>query len=168
MHDHDHRHRHDHKNGHRHHLHEGSGVSGYELAPAPGHNATSVAQWQEPHRHTSEAYVAPEPDFDLVEASFAETFPHASDPTSFLRLARVPFAGRDGEGRVLRLLRVEYEQTTDVGALTPELGGKSHRHDPLPAPLVSTRRRLRFAYYDGEGVVRLSLAETRALEGAAD
>ena len=109
---------------------------------------------------------APEPDFDLIEASFAENFPNASDPTSFLRLARIPFVGRRADGRTFRLLRVEFELTTDVGSLTPELGGKSHRHDPLPAALVSTRRRLRFAYFDGDGVVRLTLADTRGLEEA--
>lgn len=160
-HDHGHvHHRHDH--AHRHADHQ-SGVSGYGLAPV-GHNSPGrVAQWQEPHGHDSDGRITPEPDFDLVEASFAESFPNASDPTSFLRLARIPFVGRDGDGRLLRLLRVEYEQATDVGSLTPQLGG-THRHDPLPAVLVSTRRKLRFAYFDGEGVVRLSLAETRALK----
>ncbi len=159
---------HDHRDGHhRHHHHHDhdhlAGVSGYGLAPA-GHNAAAqVAQWQEPHRHHDVPPADPEPDFDLIEASFAENFPRASDPTSFLRMARILFVGRDGAGRVLRLLRVEFEQATDVGSLTPELGGNSHRHDPLPAALVSTRKRLRFAYFDGEGVTRLTLAETRGL-----
>ena len=43
----------------------------------------------------------PEPDFDLVEAAFAEGFGTASDPTSFLRLAGVPFEGVDVDGRPL-------------------------------------------------------------------
>jgi hypothetical protein len=158
MHDHDHPH---HQNGHHHH----GGVSGYGLAPAAGHNAAAqVAQWQEPHGHEHAHHDAPEADFDLVEASFAENFPKASDPTSFLRLARIPFVGRGPDGRVLRLLRVEYEEATDVGSVTPQLGGESLRYDPLPAQMVSTRKRLRFAYQDGESVVRLTLAETRALQ----
>jgi hypothetical protein len=167
MHRHDHSHpQSHHENGHD-HAHHVAGVSGYGLAPAAGHNAAAqVAQWQEPHRHDAETPDAPEPDFDLIEASFAENFPNASDPTSFLRLARIPFVGRRADGRTFRLLRVEFELTTDVGSLTPELGGKSHRHDPLPAALVSTRRRLRFAYFDGDGVVRLTLADTRGLEEA--
>ena len=167
MHDHHH-----HANGHhRHHDQDHSpevGVSGYGLAPAPGHNAAArLAQWQEPLRHTEQEKDQPEPDFDLIEASFAENFPTASDPTSFLRLARIPFVGTHPDGRVLRLLRVEYEQVTDVGALMPRLGGLTHRHDPLPAALVSMRRRLRFAYFDGEGVVHLSLAGTRGLSDEA-
>jgi len=168
-HDHGHGHHHDHHHPRRGENGGGAGVSGYGLAPV-GHNAAgrAAAQWQEPHRQGNEGQSAPEPDFDLVEASFAETFPNASDPTSYLRLASIPFVGRDRDGRLLRLLRVEYEQATDVGSLTPQLGGTALRHDPLPAALVSRRKRLRFAYFDGEGVVRLSLAETRMLKEEAD
>jgi hypothetical protein len=166
MHDHHH-----HTNGHHQHSHDHDhdvGVSGYGLAPAPGHNAAGrMAQWQEPHRHDGQGTDQPEPDFDLIEASFAENFPKASDPTSFLRLARIPFVGSRAGGRVLRLLRVEYEEATDVGSVTPHLGGETLRYDPLPAQMVSTRKHLRFVYQDGEGVVRLSLAETRALAEAA-
>ena len=163
-------HDHDHRNGHHHHdhrhdnAHRHGGVGGYELAPAPGHNAApQVVQWQEPRGHVGAQSGAPEPDFDLVEGSFAENFPRASDPTSFLRLARIPFVGRRADGRTLRLLRVEYEEATDVGSVTPHVGGETLRYDPLPAQMVSTRRRLRFVYQDGEGVVRLTLGETRAL-----
>lgn len=173
MRDHDHDHPHfepgrlHHHHGYR-HLHHTAGASGYGIATAPaaGHNAAAqVAQWQEPHPHGDDPNAAhPEPDFDLVEASFAESFPKASDPTSFLRLARIPFVGRRPDGRVLRLLRVEYEQTTDVGTVTPHVGGATLRYDPLPAPMISRRRRLAFVYQDGAGIARLSLAETRSLE----
>ncbi len=164
MHDHDH-----HANGHHHHHahdhdhHHDGGVSGYGLAPAAGHNAAAqIAQWQEPRGHEARPD-APEPDFDLVEGAFAENFPRATDPTSFLRLARIPFVGRHPDGRTLRLLRVEYEVATDIGSVTPHVGGETLRYDPLPAQMVSTRKRLRFAYQDGESVVRLTLGETRAL-----
>jgi hypothetical protein len=161
-HDHDHPHSHPHRNGH-HHVHQASGASGYGLAPAAGHNAAAqVAQWQEP-RHHHDHDDTPEPDFDLIEAAFAENFPKASDPTSFLRLAQIPFVGRHPDGRVLRLLRVEFEQATDVGAVAPHVGGATLRYDPLPAKMVSRRQRLRFVYQDDEGVARLTLAETRSL-----
>jgi hypothetical protein len=161
-HDHDHPHAHQHRNGHHGHVHQVGGVSGYGLAPSAGHNAAAqVAQWQEPHHH--DHHDAPEPDFDLVEAAFAENFPKASDPTSFLRLAQIPFVGQHPDGRVLRLLRVEFEQATDVGAVAPHVGGATLRYDPLPAKMVSRRQRLRFVYQDDEGVARLTLAETRSL-----
>jgi hypothetical protein len=163
-----HPHRHDHHPQRHDHEHLHDGVSGYGLAPAPGHNAAArVSQWQEPHGHDDLGPDAPEADFDLVEASFAENFPKVSDPTSFLRLARVPFVGRRDDGEVLRLLRVEYEEATDVGSVTPHVGGGSLRYDPLPAQMVSTRKRLRFVYQAGDGVVRLTLGETRKLTDVA-
>ena len=42
---------------------------------------------------------APEPDFDLVEAAFVTGFASAPDPTSFLRLARIPFTARPPRAR---------------------------------------------------------------------
>jgi len=163
MHDHDHRHNGQHHHHHHHDHYAPEGVSGYGLAPAAGHNAAQAAQWQTPHHHAHGHTSEPEADFDLVEASFAENFPRASDPTSFLRLARIPFVGRHPDGRVLRLLRVEYEEATDVGSVTPHVGGESLRYDPLPAQMVSTRKRLRFVYQAGESVTRLTLGEARTL-----
>jgi hypothetical protein len=63
----------------------------------------------------------------------------------------------------LNLLRVEMNQTTDIGALTPNLGG-GHRYDPLPARLASRRQRLAFVYFGDAGLVPLSLAEAKALK----
>ena len=158
--------RHDHAHLYSHHdrLHAHGTASGYELRPSAGHNGAPPAQWQSPHVERG-AMDQPEPDFDLIESAFAESFPAASDPTSFLRLAGVPFAGRSADGRLLKLLRVEFEQVTDVGTVTPHLGGATMRIDPLPAQMVSRRRRLSFVYQSGSGITRLSLAEARSLEG---
>jgi hypothetical protein len=139
-------------------------------APGPGHNHAPprAVQWQAPHLphgHAEHAQGQPEPDFDLVEAAFAEGFATASDPTSFLRLAGVPFEASDGAGGRLCLLRVELEQVADIGTMTPHLGGGSFRYDPLPAKLVSRRRRLRLVYHDGRNLRPLSLGEARALTG---
>lgn len=152
--DHDHRHDHDHAQPHR-----------------IGHNAggrQAAVQWQTPHdpsashAHAAEA----EPDFDLVESAFLTGFAAAPDPTSFLRLARIPFAGRTAEGEELKLLRVETEEAVDVGAVTPQLGGGSMRYDPLPAKMVSRRRDLAFIYFDGVRIRSLSFAEALALTPA--
>jgi hypothetical protein len=56
---------------------------------------------------------------------------------------------------------------TDVGSVVPLLGGEGMRYDPLPARLVSHRRRLSFAYHDGTALVRLDFAAARALAPAA-
>jgi hypothetical protein len=132
--------------------------------PVPG----QPAQWQAPHRERAQdkqdkVVRRTEPDLDLVEAAFAEGFAEASDPTSFLRLAQIPFEAVADDGAKLALLRVEVEAVTDVGSLTPHLGGGSMRFDPLPARMISRRKRLRFMYFDGTTLRPLDLAQVRAL-----
>ena len=161
--------------GHDHHDH-GDGAGAVRLIPrpahGPGHNHAlgpqHVAQWQRPHLDDAAAVAANEDiqwesDLDLVETAFAEGFASAADPTSFLRLAQVPFDASAADGTRLALLRVEVDAVTDVGSVMPHLGGASFRYDPLPATLVVRRRRLRFVYGDGRGVRTLSFAEVRAL-----
>ena len=132
--------------------------------PVPG----QPTQWQTPHRERPQDEQGKqvrraEADLDLVEAALAEGFAEASDPTSFLRLAQIPFEAVADDGAKLALLRVEIEAVTDVGSLTPHLGGGSMRFDPLSARMVSRRKRLRFMYFDGTTLRPLDLAQVRAL-----
>jgi hypothetical protein len=162
----EHDHDHDHHNG------AGAGHAFPELpAAGPGHNHAhqprGVAQWQTPHLgegaqlpHDDESS---EPDLDQVESAFVEGFAAASDPTSFLRLANVPFETTAADGSKLVLLRVEADFVTDGGSIMPHLGGETFRYDPLPAKLVTRRRRLRFIYRDENGIRALTFAEVRAL-----
>jgi hypothetical protein len=124
-----------------------------------------------PHLDTEDAHnhARGEADLDQVEAAFIEGFLDASDPTSFLRLAGVPFKATAPDGAALSLLRVETEVVADVGSVTPHLGGGSFRYDPLPATLVARRRRLRFVYFDGTGLRALGFPAVRGeLAQAAD
>jgi hypothetical protein len=163
-----------HRGHHHHDLDHGAGGLTVRRDPqafGPGHNHAGgphrVAQWQAPHlEHAHDAQAGgaeSEPDLDLVETAFVEAFATASDPTSFLRLAQVPFRATTPEGAELSLLRVEVDDVTDVGSVMPHLGGESFRYDPLPAALVARRRRLRFVYGDGATLRELSFAEVRAL-----
>ena len=136
-----------------------------------GHNHADQgpAQWQTPHTHDQphehDTLQADEfRDLDLVERAFIQGFTNASDPTSFLRLAGVPFSGISADGSILRLLRVKQDRSTDIGSLTPHFGGESFRYDPLPAKLVSQREKLALVYFDGVGTVEVSLAEAKALK----
>jgi len=161
--------------GHDHHDHgHGAGAIGLAPRPAfgPGHNHAlgpqRVAQWQRPHLDDAQAPGAhddapAEPDLELVETAFVDGFATAPDPTSFLRLAQVPFEAVAADGARLALLRVEVEAVTDVGSVMPHLGGASFRYDPLPAALVARRRRLRFVYGDGRGLRTFSFAGVRGL-----
>ena len=166
MHRHDHHHHgHHHPRDHEHHDHDGHAPHG------PGHNHSHAhrapVQWQTPHQpEGGTGATAPEPDLDKVEQAFVEGFLAATDPTSFLRLARVPFE-MTKESTNLRLLRVEVDALTDVGSLTPHLGGGTFRYDPLPSNFVSRRRRLRFVYFDGASLRSLSYAELRNIQALA-
>ena len=155
--------------GHHHDHESGGGASQPEIAGV-GHNRVSTparpAQWQVLHGDPQPGGSEPRgevSDLDLVEAAFVEGFLAAGDPTSFLRLARVPFQGATPDDARLALLRVEIDSIADVGAITPHLGGDTFRYDPLPASMISRRRRLRFIYFDGARLRPLSLAETTAL-----
>jgi hypothetical protein len=153
------------------HEHDHSNGGGGSLTAGIGHNRPSEprrpAQWQTPHRDNApageEGHARAETDLDLVEAAFVEGFLGASDVTSFLRLARVPFEGTAADGGKLALLRVEVDNVADVGSITPHLGGATFRYDPLPARMVSRRKRLRFVYFDGQDARLLQLAEARGL-----
>ena len=150
--------------GHPHHAHPTPGL-GHNHAP----ERRPSAQWQTPHREEP-APPAPdhgEPDLDLVETAFVDGFATTADPTSFLRLARVPFDVVRSDGIRLVLLRVETEAVTDVGGIMPHLGGGSFRYDPLPAKITSRRRRLRFVYFDGNGLRPMNLGEVRTLAAAS-
>ncbi|MCS7266788.1 MAG: hypothetical protein RMK73_08945 [Geminicoccaceae bacterium] len=157
-----------------HHHPEPAPVREPRTAASPlGHNAPprEPVPWQLPDPPRAEpgrSPAAPEPDFDLVEAAFAEGIRTASDPTSFLRLSGVPFRARDASGRRLRLLRVELEEKLDVGKLSPLLGGGGFRYDPLPARLVSRRRTVALVYASGAHTLRLGLGEARALRPDSD
>lgn len=156
------------------HEHDNSNGGGGALDTAPagiGHNRPGdprrPIQWQTPHRDDAaadgEGQRRAETDLDLVEAAFVEGFLAASDTTSFLRLARVPFEGTAADGAKLALLRVEVDSVADVGSITPHLGGGSFRYDPLPARMVSRRKRLRLVYFDGQKPRMLDLAEALSL-----
>ena len=154
-HDHDHHGEHGHRHDHDHHHDHGG----------PGHNRAPerpAAQWQTPHSPGEQCATPAEPDLDKVEAAFIDGFIDAPDPVSFLRLGRIPFEMIAADGVKLNLLRVEIDALADVGSLTPHLGGGSFRYDPLPASLVSHRRRLRFVYFDGEKLRPLTFTDARA------
>jgi hypothetical protein len=154
------KHRHHHGNGHHHHDRDHDHGPGHNHATPP----KTPAQWQTPHLpQGAPQFEAGEPDADLMEAAFIEGFASASDPTSFLRLAQVPFEGVAPDGKRLVLLRVESDAVTDLGAITPHLGGGTFRYDPLPARMVSRRVRARMVYFDGEKPRSLSLQDAKNL-----
>ena len=148
---------------HDHHRHGNGATAGHNHAAPP-----RAVQWQTPHLPHDHAHDDDhhhhEPDLDLVEMAFVEAFATTKDPTSFLRLARIPFEVTDPSGTKLVLLRVETGATTDIGTLSPQIGGGSMRYDQLPARMVTHRRKLNFVYFDGVSPRSLTMGEVRELD----
>src|SRR5215218_2619888 len=92
-----------------------------------------------------------EPDLDLVEKAFVTGFADAPDPTSFLRLARIPFEAHATDSTRLVLLRVETDLVTDIGAVMSRRRLVPLRSPPRrlggapPPPALRLFRRARFA-----------------------
>jgi hypothetical protein len=155
---------------HHHHHHDHDEAGGGTPHGGSGHNHAPArpVQWQTPHVEDHDHHHDTVPDevrdLDLVEIAFIEGFQAASDITSFLRLSGVPFEARDADGKRLTLLRIEQQRATDVGSVTPHLGGGTFHYAPLPKQLTSRRDTLSFLYFDGSGLVALTLVEARALE----
>lgn len=63
----------------------------------------------------------------------------------------------------MKIANLETAAVTDVGSVTPQLGGGAMRYDPLPAKMVAQRRRLRVVGFDGGSLRPLTLGEVREL-----
>jgi hypothetical protein len=142
-----------------------------EAAPVgrPGHNAgfRAVSQWQDPK--TGEM-VQPRPadhDLDLVEQEFYRSALTSADPTSLLRLARIPFVADIGDGKLMRLLSVSVADEIEVGAISPGYGDTDVVYHPVPASRIKHSRNLRFVYHTPEGIRTFTYAEIRDLPDLA-
>ena len=139
--------------GHDHdHHHHGNGAAG------AGHNhaqpTSGTVQWQTPHlphdhEHDARSCASRISIWWKWLLSKALRQPRTRRASCGWRGFRSRRPTRAGNKLVM--LRVESDAVTDVGALMPQLGGGAMRYDPLPARMVTHRRRLRFIYFDGGG-----------------
>jgi hypothetical protein len=147
--------------------------SAHPEATAPGgrtgHNSGfgTASQWQAPKTDRS---VQPRPadqDFDLVEQEFYRSALTSTDPTSLLRLARVPFVADIGDGKLMRLLSISVSDEIEVGTISPGYGGTDFVYHPVPASRVKHSRSLRFVYHTPDGIRAFTYAEIRNLPDLA-
>jgi len=106
-------------------------------------------------------------DLDLVEQEFYRSASTSSDPTSLLRLARVPFVADMGGGRLMRLLSISVSDEIEVGAISPAYADANVVYHPLPASRVTHSRNLRFVYHTPDGIRAFTYAEIRDLPDIA-
>ncbi|MFS4436880.1 hypothetical protein ACMA5I_01570 [Paracoccaceae bacterium GXU_MW_L88] len=124
-HDHDHAHHHDHD-----HLH------------GPGHNH---AHGDHLHSHMHEHDDAA--DLQVLAAQFIDGFVQASDKSSYLKLAGVPFerASKDG-AKALKLIDVELKTEWQVGTASPSFGSRDLSYLPFPGEMVRERTNMSLIY----------------------
>jgi hypothetical protein len=135
----------------------------------PGHNSgfRAASQWQDPKADEVPASRPADQDLDLVEQEFYRSVLTSTDPTSLLRLARVPFVADIGDGKLMRLLRVSVSDEIEVGAISPGYGGSDVVYHPVPASRVQHARNLRFVYHTPDGIRAFTHAEIRDLPDLA-
>lgn len=133
-----------------------------------GHNAGAPGrgQWQEPNGDVPQMPPA-DRDLDLVEQEFLRSALVSADPTSLLRLARVPFVADIGGGKLMRLLSIKLSDEIEVGAISAGCGGADIVYHPAPAARVTHSRNLRFVYHTPDGIRAFTYAEIRNLPDLA-
>jgi hypothetical protein len=134
-----------------------------------GHNAGSptVSQWQKPKSEDALQTRSTDRDLDLVEQEFWRSVLNSADPTSLLRLARVPFVADIGGGKLMRLLSISVSDEIEVGAISAGYGGGDVVYHPVPASRVKHSRNLRFVYHTPDGIRAFTYAEIRNLPDLA-
>jgi hypothetical protein len=144
--------------------HEGDAAIG-----RPGHNAgfRAAAQWQDPKPDELPQARPADRDLDLVEQEFYRSALTSTDPTSLLRLARVPFVADIGGGKLMRLLSIGVSDEIEVGAISAGYGGSDVVYHPAPASRVKHSRNLRFIYHTPDGIRAFTYAEIRDLPDLA-
>ena len=105
-------------------------------------------------------------ELQILTAQFIEGFVQASDKTSYLRLAGVPFE-RPGAGgaTALKLVDVELKTEWQVGTAAPSFGTRELSYLPFPGEMVRERTNMVLVYVsmDEKSLldIRTFLAERR-------
>jgi hypothetical protein len=135
----------------------------------PGHNARSrtASPWQDPKSDDALQTRSTDRDLDLVEQEFWRSILNSADPTSLLRLARVPFVADIGGGKLMRLLSISVSDEIEVGAISAGYGGGDVVYHPVPASRAKHSRNLRFVYHTPDGIRAFAYAEIRNLPDLA-
>jgi hypothetical protein len=97
------------------------------------------------HSHLPPEDVAAE--LQVLTAQFIEGFVQATDKTSYLRLAGVPFE-KPGAGGAAALKLVDVELRTDwqVGTASPSFGSRELSYLPFPGEMVRERTNMGLVY----------------------
>ncbi len=133
---------HDHPHDHHHHHGE-------------GHNH---AHGEHLHSHMHDHDTAA--DLQVLATQFIEGFLQASDKTSYLKLAGVPFErpAKDG-AKALKLIDVELKTDWQVGTASPSFGSRELSYLPFPGEMVRERTNMSLIYVSMDEKSTLDIRE---------
>lgn len=96
-------------------------------------------------------------DLQVLTAQFIDGFVQATDKTSYLKLAGVPFErpSQDGD-KALKLIDVELKTDWQVGTASPSFGSRELSYLPFPGEMVRERTNMSLVY--------VSMAEKQLLD----
>lgn len=124
---------HDHHHNHHDHDH------------APHWHGHNHAHGDHMHSHMHEHDEAA--DLQVLAAQFIDGFLQASDKTSYLKLAGVPFERPTKDGaKALKLIDVELKTDWQVGTASPSFGSRELSYLPFPGEMVQERTNMSLIY----------------------
>ncbi len=130
-----HDHSHDHSHGHHHHHHD-------HAPHGAGHNHAHGDHLHS-HMHAEDEAA----DLQVLATQFIEGFLQASDKTSYLKLAGVPFERPSKDGaKALKLIDVELKTDWQVGTASPSFGSRELSYLPFPGEMVQERTNMSLIY----------------------
>jgi hypothetical protein len=126
---------HDHHHHHHHHDHD-------HAHHGHGHNHAHGDHLHSHMHHEDEAA-----DLQVLATQFIEGFLQASDKTSYLKLAGVPFERPSKDGhKALKLIDVELKTDWQVGTASPSFGSRELSYLPFPGEMVQERTNMSLIY----------------------
>ena len=85
-------------------------------------------------------------EIQTLATSFVQGFRAASDKTSYLRLAGVPFSREGTDGLKLHLVDAAISANWQIGTASPAFGSRELVYMPYPGEMVQERETMTFTY----------------------
>lgn len=130
---------------HRHqHGHHGHGEENGPPRHGAGHNHAG-ADHLHSHPHGGSGQADRE-ELLVLAAGFVEGFRAATDKTSYLRLAGIPFERKGSDGLTMHLVDASIAANWQIGTASPAFASRELVYMPFPGSMVSERETMRFTY----------------------
>lgn len=124
---------HDHSHDHHDHPH------------GPGHNHGHGADHLHSHVHGDAGRERTE-ELQVLAANFIEGFRTATDKTSYLRLAGIPFQKSGADSLTMNLVDASIASNWQIGTASPAFASRELVYMPFPGSMVTHRENMVFTY----------------------